>query len=571
MVEVPPETHEAMARCALPRGACGAHTMTCSLPPPDIPEHHGSDQLRWTNRLLASITRAQSLFIEGGRPSAIHSVLLQGLVEATESTKGVLAAVEAEGGGPADETARILCTHGTGPDEDEEIRRVVGDAIAAGQVAIGACARGWNCISIPVFRGTGLIGVIALAGSARGYTVDTAFALDPITTAFAALLHGIRNQELHQRAEASVARQNKLLDTLSEVSPVGIFRTDAGGMCTHFNQRWAEFTGLEVDAALGLRWHTSIHPDDRERTVQAWTHSWQERTPFALEFRYLQPNGRIVWAFGQALPVFDDAGAYEGHIGVVTDITNQKEHQLALARGEAAQRQASSQLRQLANHLLNVREEERTRIARELHDDLGQTLTALRMELGRVRSRIEERSPVGETTWQALEDLLQHSITSLRETCADLRPAVLDDLGLAPAIAWLVRQFRERTGVQVDLQLANGLPRLPDALSTDIFRILQESLTNISRHSGASRVVVTLGADERHVRLAVEDNGRGLPADDKARRRTFGILGMQERALRCQGTLAMVRPPQGGTRVELIIPVDAIQEDTAHDPSLDRR
>ncbi len=547
------------------------HTMKCSLPTPDIPGHRGSDQLRWTNSLLASITRAQALFIEGQTPSAIHSVLLQALVDATESTKGVLAAVEADGGTPDAETSRILCTQGTGPDEDEEIRRVVGDAIRAGRVAIGECSRGWNCISIPVFRGMELIGVIALAGSATGYTMATPSALDPITTAFAALLHGIRNQELHQQAEASVAQQHKLFETLSEVSPVGIFRTDAEGMCTHFNQRWAEFTGMEVDTALGARWHASIHPDDRDRTVKAWMRSWQERTPFALEFRYLQPSGRVVWAYGQALPLFDEAADYQGHIGVVTDITNQKEHQQALARGEEAQRQASSQLRQLAGHLLNVREEERTRIARELHDDLGQTLTALRMELGRVRSRTEDRSQVGETTWQALEKLLQHSITSLRETCADLRPAVLDDLGLSPAIEWLVHQFRERTGTQVELRLARGLPRLPDALSTDIFRILQESLTNIGRHAGATRVVVTLGADERHVRLAVEDNGRGLPVEDKVRRHTFGILGMQERALRCHGVLAVGRPPEGGTKVELLIPVDAIEEDTAHDPSPDRR
>lgn len=545
--------------------------MTFSLPPPQLPDTHGSDQLRWTNRLLASITRAQSLFIEGGRPAAIYSVLLQGLVEATGSAKGVLAAVEP--GEPATRVQRfeILCTHGTGPDEGDEIQRVVREAAAAGEVAVGACSRGWHCLSIPVFRGLQLMGVVALAGSEHGYSRDNAFALDPITTAFAALLHGIRDQELRRMAQASVVRQNQLFDALSAVSPVGIYLTDAHGMCTHFNQRWVEFTGMANDAALGLRWHASIHPEDLERTARAWVNSWQEHTPFELEFRYLQPNGRVVWAFSQALPVFDEEGAYEGHVGVVTDITTNKEQQQALARSEQAQRQASAQLRQLANHLLEVREQERTRIARELHDDLGQTLTALRMELGRVRQRMGEPTPGWDTTWKTLESLLQRSITSLRETCADLRPAVLDDLGLAAAIDWLARQFRERTGMQVELRVAPVLPGLPDALSTDLFRILQESFTNITRHAGATRVAVALGADALQLRLTVEDNGKGLNPSDKGRPRTFGILGMKERALRWQGALDVGSLPSGGTRVELAIPIDAINEEAAHDQSPDRR
>ena len=521
--------------------------------------------------MLASITRAQALFIEGGRPSAIHSVLLQGLVEATGSTKGVLAAVEPGEDGAQPVRTEILSTHGTGPDEDEEIQRVVRDAAAAGEVAIGACSRGWHCMSIPVFRGIKILGVIALAGSEQGYTTDTAFALDPMSTAFAALLHATREQDLHRTTRASVARQNQLLETLSAVSPVGIFLTDANGMCTQFNQRWADFTGMANDAALGERWHASIHPEDLERTVQAWVRSWQERTPFELEFRYLQPSGRVVWAYSQALPVFGVAGAYEGHVGVVTDITTHKEHQQALARGEQAQRQASAQLRQLANHLLEVREQERTRIARELHDDLGQTLTALRMELGRVRQRLGDRAPAWDATWTTLESLLQRSITSLRETCADLRPAVLDDLGLAAAIDWLVRQFRERTKMQVDLAFPPELPRIPESLSTDVFRILQESLTNIARHAGARQVAVTLLADEHHLRLLVEDDGQGLQPLDSAKPRKFGILGMKERALRWQGTLEVRRSPSGGTRVELSIPIDAIHEDAPHDPSPDRR
>jgi len=521
--------------------------------------------------MLAAITRAQSVFIEGGPTSAIHSVLLQGLVELTASTKGVLAAVDREDADGTGYTVEILSTHGTGPDEDAEIVSVVQGSASAGHVRIGACSRGWHCLSVPVFRGAQLIGVIALAGSQTGYTEGTAFALDPVTTAFAALLQATRDQDLHRAAKASIARQGKLFDTLSAVSPVGIFLTDAGGMCTHFNQRWAEFTGMENDAALGQRWHASIHPEDLARTVKTWTTAWQERSTFELEFRYLQPTGRTVWAISQALPVFDDAGRYEGHVGVVADITTQKEHEHALARSESAQRQTSEQLRQLANHLLNVREEERTRIARELHDDLGQSLTVLRMELARVRSKREAGGDAGADAWQALESMLQRSITSLRETCADLRPAVLDDLGLLPATEWLVRQFRSRTGTPVELQLPQSLPTLPPQLSTDVFRILQESLTNITRHAGATSVQVALAVEGGTLRLRVEDNGCGPRTQEVQRSRSFGILGMQERALRWQGVLT-VGPGDNstGTRVELEVPTHTVQERTAHDPSTHR-
>lgn len=545
--------------------------MSRSTPPPRLSDADGSERLQWTNRLLASITRAQSLFIEGSTPEAIYSVLLQGLVEATASTKGVLAALAPGSESGPYQDARVLCTHGTGPDEDEEIQRVVQGAVAAGKVAVGACSRGWHCISIPVFRRMQMLGVIALAGSEQGYSLETALALDPISTAFAALLHGIRDQELRQEAQSFVARQNKLFETLSAVSPVGIFLTDPNGKCTHFNQRWVEYTGMANDVALGDRWHASIHPDDLERTVGSWLRAWRERTPFELEFRYLQPGGRVVWAFSQALPVIDEAGGYTGHVGVVTDITTHKEHQQALARSELAQRQASAQLRQLANHLLEIREQERTRIARELHDDLGQTLTALRMELGLVRNRMGDQVVGWDATWKPLESLLQRSITSLRETCADLRPAVLDDLGLAPAIQWLTGQFRERTSMDLELRLAPALPHLPDALSTDVFRILQECLTNITRHAGATRVTVALLADERNIRLVVEDNGRGLCPADEGRPRAFGILGMRERALQWQGKLLVESLPTAGTRVELEIPVAAIHKETAHDPRPDCR
>jgi signal transduction histidine kinase len=167
--------------------------------------------------------------------------------------------------------------------------------------------------------------------------------------------------------------------------------------------------------------------------------------------------------------------------------------------------------------------------------------------------------------------MLQRSITSLRETCADLRPAVLDDLGLVAATEWLVRQFRSRTGTPVELQLPQSLSTLPPQLSTDVFRILQESLTNITRHAGATSVQVTLAVEGGTLRLRVEDNGCGPRTQEVQRSRSFGILGMQERALRWQGVLT-VGPGDNstGTRVELEVPTHTVQERTAHDPSTHR-
>lgn len=217
---------------------------------------------------------------------------------------------------------------------------------------------------------------------------------------------------------------------------------------------------------------------------------------------------------------------------------------------------SETRLRELAGFLQGVREEERTRIARELHDELGQALTALRIDLGWLRGRCGTQggpeAGAGERVASAL-GVVEQSIVSLRRISEDLRPAMLDSLGLAAAIEHHVTQFSQRTGIPCHLWMNREEFDLPGDLATTIFRIVQEALTNITRHAAATRASVTIEETEREIRLAVSDDGRGF--DATVPKKTFGLLGMHERITLLGGRLEIDSVPGQGTRISGTLPL----------------
>jgi signal transduction histidine kinase len=194
-----------------------------------------------------------------------------------------------------------------------------------------------------------------------------------------------------------------------------------------------------------------------------------------------------------------------------------------------------------------VREEERARIARELHDEMGQALTALRIDLGWLRNKcLPLGTPAVERVGSAL-GVVEHSIVSLRRISEDLRPAMLDSLGLAAAVEHHVEQFSQRTGIVCRLSMNREEFELDDRLATTVFRIVQEALTNVARHAGASEVSVQIDETGDGIRLSMQDNGRGFSgASDK---KTFGLLGMRERIAMLGGRLEIDSRPGQGTRI----------------------
>jgi PAS domain S-box-containing protein len=243
------------------------------------------------------------------------------------------------------------------------------------------------------------------------------------------------------------------------------------------------------------------------------------------------------------------------YISIFSDITERKHNEEELQRHQRQLEESENRLRELAAFLQTVREEERTRIARELHDELGQALTALRLDIGWLRGKCGSLGAQATERVAAALGVVEHSIVSLRRISEDLRPAMLDSLGLAAAVEHHVSEFSQRTGIPCRLNMNRDEFDLESNLATAVFRIVQEALTNVARHSGASEVGIRIeqsesGADGIH--LSVSDNGKGFSTTNG--KKTFGLLGMRERVTMLGGTLDIDSQPGQGARINCWLP-----------------
>jgi PAS domain S-box-containing protein len=238
---------------------------------------------------------------------------------------------------------------------------------------------------------------------------------------------------------------------------------------------------------------------------------------------------------------------------MLRDITQRKLNEQEL---EASRHQ----LRELAASVQGAREEEKARIARELHDDLGQQLTALKMDLSWLAHRVPNDTALIEKI-QAMQGLTNTSVNSLRRIASDLRPTMLDDLGLAPAIEWLAQDFAKRTGIKVHLAINDHAYRLTKDAETAIYRIVQESLTNVTRHANATNVFISTEYTEKGFLLTVRDDGIGLMPSSRRKAKSFGLLGMKERVHVFGGAISFAGAPGYGTTIEVELPRSVIQEE----------
>jgi PAS domain S-box-containing protein len=230
------------------------------------------------------------------------------------------------------------------------------------------------------------------------------------------------------------------------------------------------------------------------------------------------------------------------------DITERK-------NAEKAVREHQELLRELSAHHDSVREGERAHIAREIHDEMGQALTALKMDLSVLGIESRKTAPRAAEQIQDLKGRVDGLIQTVRNVATALRPAALD-LGILPGIEWLVDEFQKRNGIPCSVKVENGEVDLPEDRGIVLFRILQESLTNIARHAEARSVEILLRRDATHVRLDVKDDGKGFDAEVAGRKKTFGLLGMRERVIMLHGNLSITSVPGEGTQVSVSIPVE---------------
>jgi signal transduction histidine kinase len=254
---------------------------------------------------------------------------------------------------------------------------------------------------------------------------------------------------------------------------------------------------------------------------------------------------------GDYMVIYDDEGRIAGHFGIQRDITEKH-------RSMEEVQVSREQLRALTSRLQKVREEERTEVAREIHDELGQALTGLKLDISWMKSRLPREHEMMAQCASVIQRIDQ-TLNAVRRIATSLRPSVLDQLGLAAAAEWQGQEFRSRTGIEVEMDISTDGSAIPDELGSSAFRILQESLTNVARHANATRVTIRLQQTPDVLRLEVKDNGVGISTQclKSTDTTSLGIIGMRERALACGGELDICPNSAGGTTVSLRVPLTA--------------
>lgn len=356
----------------------------------------------------------------------------------------------------------------------------------------------------------------------------------------------IRDISKRKHGEKVLQESEEKYKTLTENSLTGIF-IHQDGKYVFVNDRFADMHGYSPQELLHKGHLLLVHPDERKiKKNFAARRLLGKPVPRQYEVRRITKDGRTIWCEMMVTVI-----QYKGRpaiMGNVTDITERRSAENAIKKSE-------EQLRNLTSYLQRVGEIERMNIAREIHDELGQTLTVLKMDISWLRKRLpDDLIQVRERTENMFE-LINRTIQTVKKISTALRPGLLDDLGLAAAIEWQTEEFQQRTGIRCDLTIEPRDISLDKDRNTAIFRILQETLTNVARHADASGVKVTLRQRNSQIELRVRDNGKGITEEQVNNPQSFGLIGIRERAKIFGGSNVIKGIPGRGTNVIVKIPV----------------
>lgn len=371
----------------------------------------------------------------------------------------------------------------------------------------------------------------------------------------------LRDVTQRVRTQDKLRFQSDIIDSASEA----IMSRRADGTISSWNPAAVRLFGYSPEEAIGhnvsMLYPVAASADQIDLAGRAM----RGETVINFQTRRRRKDGSEVDVEVTISPIKRHDGSVAGTSAIYSDITERTRMEAELHRllnahqqAEALARESRDRLRELSSALQTIREEEKTRIARELHDELGQALTALKMDTAAVEAEINlhpgQTQAVLRKRTDGMKQLIDATVASVRRIAADLRPVMLDNLGLVPTLEWLAKDFSGRSGIPVDLDIPDENLGVSGDAATAIFRIVQEALTNVSRHSGADHVAVEVLRRSGNVVVRIVDNGRGFIEADTHKARSFGLLGMRERAYVLGGELTISSPAEGGTQIEALIP-----------------
>ena len=345
-----------------------------------------------------------------------------------------------------------------------------------------------------------------------------------------------------RRAEEAVVESEARFRVLADSAPVMIWLSGRDGLCTDFNRPWLEFTGRTLDEERGHGWFEGVHAADAEHCMRTYVAAFEKRESFEMDYRLRRADGQYRWVLDCGVPRFTGDGTFIGYIGSAIDVTDQK-----LAR---------SALAELSHRLMDAHETERARIARELHDDLGQRVAGLTMVLYSLADDLRYDDAATRASFLDVCNQFTELTRDISAISHRLHPSLLDLLGLQRAAASLCRETSQQHKVRVDFSEENVPAELPRVVTLGLFRVLQEALTNAVKHSQSQRIQVTLRKALSDLRLEVVDDGVGFDSTAAAGA-GLGLMTMRERMNLMNGKLTIDSRPGHGTRVTAVVQVES--------------
>lgn len=346
-----------------------------------------------------------------------------------------------------------------------------------------------------------------------------------------------------RRAEQAVRESEGRFRVLANATPAMVWLSGPDMLATDFNLPWLQFTGRPLDQHLGLGWLEDVHPDDADTLVASRRQACRHHEPIRTEYRLRRADGEYRWLLDIGHPRFTPDGTFSGYIGSAIDITVLKAARVALS--------------QLNRRLMEAQEQERAHLARELHDDIGQRIMLLAIELEQLLLSLPERADDARVLVASLNEDVVTLGKDIQGISHRLHSAKLELLGIAAAAGSLCHELARQRGLKLDYKSENVPVRLPDGVALSLFRVLQEALSNAVKHSGGEHYRVALLGDGERVTLEVADDGVGFDVDAARRGQGIGLISMQERLGLVDGVLVIESTPGSGTTVRATVPVGA--------------
>ena len=377
-----------------------------------------------------------------------------------------------------------------------------------------------------------------------------------------------RTEELARKAElllqlnVELVGKNQELDAIVHTAPDIIFSRKADGSRDYISDRFYEFTGAVPGSASGFGWLDYVHPEDQQKAMADWLLSVESGANYEVEYRMRAKDGNYRWFRARAVPIRNDGTILKWY-GTCSDIHDSKVLEQSI-RDSAAELEKmvdrrTDELRRLSIRLMTMQDEERRRLARDLHDGLGQELAVAKIVLDKMILQGPAEPP--QEAWTQASSIIDRAIQQVRTMSHLLHPPLLDEVGLLSALSWYVDGLTKRSGIETSLDVRPAeFPRLAAEVETAVFRIVQEALTNVFRHSEASKVWIALTQKEGQIVVTVRDDGKGIGrriAELQPDSVGVGIGGMKQRAKEFGGELRLTNA-QPGTLVELMIPSSSV-------------